>query len=169
MCRAVDEPMAPGLYPCPARPLKLRVRPRRLQSRRWGTLNLAFRLTHCRQKGADRLRALAVFMVSYELFNLTGCFRRVLNQRRSVPGPSAVCRASSRTKASCRRLRTASPGTVRPAASCASLLANASSQPAGACVDTGISSMKTWYPTLDLYSSFLVLMSAQTVFINRGS
>jgi hypothetical protein len=36
-------------------------------------------------------------------------------------------------------------------------------------VDTGISSMKTWYPTLDLYSSFLVLMSAQTVFINRGS
>jgi PIN domain nuclease of toxin-antitoxin system len=48
------------------------------------TLYLAFRLVHRRQKGADRLRALSVFIVLYEVVNLAGSLRRVRSQRRGA-------------------------------------------------------------------------------------
>ncbi|MEA2774182.1 MAG: hypothetical protein QOD93_7144 [Acetobacteraceae bacterium] len=140
---AVGKPISPGFHPSPACLPKLRVRAGSSQTGGRVAFDLAFHFVHRGQKRADRLRALPVFIVLYEVVNLTGSLRRVFNQRGGASwlGPSVACLASRRASASCSRRRTASPGTVNPAASCASLLARASNQPAGTGVGVELSSI----------------------------
>ena len=148
----VSNPVAPALDPCPTRPGKLRVGPRRWQPGLWRSGDFQPSGRESVPQGARRLWAFAFFVIRTQRPDVLPRLGRQRNQRRVAVLRSVLPArfASMRAMLSSNSRNTSSPDTTCPAASSASLRASEARSSAslgiggsrsGGCLGWGVSSI----------------------------